>query len=66
MCSKESSRFSHHWKTHYLTHVSDEEKPFKCEICNKAFIEKRKLKSHTERYHPATKQENMNIKMEYQ
>ena len=43
-------KFSHNWKTHYLSHVSDEEKPHKCHICPKAFITAPQLKKHLKQH----------------
>lgn len=41
-----SLKFSSNWKKHYLTHSSDAEKPHKCTLCSKAFINKPSLRNH--------------------
>ena len=50
-CNKElSMKFQSTWKRHYLTHVDDAEKPFKCEVCGKAFVQSTQLTSHMKRH----------------
>ncbi|XP_057301116.1 uncharacterized protein LOC130635704 isoform X1 [Hydractinia symbiolongicarpus] len=52
VCNKEQSlKFSHNWKTHYLSHASNEEKPHKCSQCTKAFITAPQLKKHFLKQH---------------
>ncbi|XP_065644064.1 uncharacterized protein LOC100200420 isoform X3 [Hydra vulgaris] len=47
VCNKEQSlKFAHNWKTHYLSHVSNEEKPHKCHLCPNAFVTAPQLKKH--------------------
>ena len=47
ICNKEMSlKFSSNWKKHYLTHSSNDEKPHKCNICNKGFITLTSLTKH--------------------
>ena len=51
ICNKEQSlKFSHNWKTHYLSHVSNEEKPHKCQFCPKAFVTAPQLKKHMKQH----------------
>ena len=40
------SKHPHVWKAHYLTHVPDHEKPYKCNQCGSAFVQTNQLKSH--------------------
>lgn len=52
ICNKEQSlKFSHNWKKHYLSHVSDEEKPHKCPHCPKAFVTAPQVKKHIKAHH---------------
>lgn len=52
ICSKEMSlKFSSNWKKHYLTHSSNEDKPHKCQLCNKAFITLTSLRNHMTKKH---------------
>lgn len=47
ICSKEQSlKFSGNWKQHFMTHVSDDEKPHKCSVCGKCFIHNYLLVKH--------------------
>ena len=47
ICNKEQSlQYQRNWKPHYLTHVSDEEKPHKCVFCGKSFVTTTNLKTH--------------------
>ena len=51
VCNKEqSSKFSNNWKSHYLTHADQNEKPHKCHICRNAFVTTTQLKSHMKRH----------------
>ena len=51
VCSKEQSiKHQSSWKRHYLTHASDENKPFKCDHCTKAFVQKTALNSHMKKH----------------
>lgn len=43
---KQSLKHQTSWKRHFLTHSSAEEKPFKCEICGKSFVQSGNLKKH--------------------
>ena len=47
-CSKEMPMKSgpSSWKRHYLTHASEADRPHKCAVCGKGFIENNKLKLH--------------------
>ena len=57
MCNKEqTSKHPHVWKAHYLTHVPDHEKPFKCNQCGSGFVQTNQLKSHMMKH---TKKENI-------
>lgn len=63
VCGKEQSlKHQHTWKRHFLTHASDEEKPFKCTLCSKSFIRSSQLRNHEARQHsimqPVNKKEN--------
>ena len=63
VCGKEQSlKHQHTWKRHFLTHASDEEKPFKCTLCPKSFIRSSQLRNHEARQHsimqPVKKCEN--------
>ena len=50
-CNEElSMKFQSTWKRHYLTHVDDAEKPFKCQVCGKAFVQPTQLTSHMKRH----------------
>ena len=52
ICSKEQSmKFAHNWKTHYLTHSSNEDKPHKCTVCGKGFITLTSLTKHQSAKH---------------
>ncbi|XP_066915827.1 zinc finger protein 236-like isoform X13 [Clytia hemisphaerica] len=51
VCDKKSSKFQHDWKTHYLSHVSDDQKPHQCKICNRGFIKPGLLTKHMEKVH---------------
>lgn len=42
------------WKRHFLTHVSDDEKPHKCIICGKAFIRREHLVKHAKTHEKAS------------
>lgn len=50
MCNKEASKNSSQWKVHYLTHVSKEDRPFKCEVCNQGFVQKIHLQKHMKKH----------------
>lgn len=52
ICNKEAAKNPGNWKVHYLTHASNEEKPHKCHICNKGFVQSNKLKTHMSKNHP--------------
>ena len=70
MCDKEASKYQRDWKTHYLSHVSDDQKPHQCKICNRGFIKPGQLSKHMEKVHSVsgaapTKKEEFSIpKME--
>jgi len=50
-CNKElSMKFQSTWKRHYLTHVDDADKPFKCQECGKAFVQSTQLTSHMKKH----------------
>jgi len=50
-CNKElSMKFQSTWKRHYLTHVDDADKPFKCKECGKAFVQSTQLTSHMKKH----------------
>ena len=50
VCNKEASKSTAQWKVHYLTHVSEEERPFKCELCGKGFVQKIHLQNHMKKH----------------
>ena len=51
VCNKElSMKYQSTWKRHYLTHVNDEDKPFKCVHCNRAFVQSTQLTSHMKKH----------------
>ena len=50
VCSKEASKNPAQWKVHYLTHVSESERPFKCEQCGKGFVQKIHLQNHMKKH----------------
>ncbi|XP_057301121.1 uncharacterized protein LOC130635704 isoform X4 [Hydractinia symbiolongicarpus] len=54
ICNKEASKFARNWKPHYLTHVSNEEKPHKCAYCNMGFVSLNSLRNHTQKKHGGT------------
>lgn len=55
VCGKEQSlKYQHTWKRHFLTHASDEEKPFSCTLCPKSFIRSSQLRNHEARQHSTT------------
>ncbi|XP_066915826.1 zinc finger protein 236-like isoform X12 [Clytia hemisphaerica] len=51
VCNKEASKYQRDWKTHYLSHVSDDQKPHQCKICNRGFIKPGLLSKHMEKMH---------------
>ena len=60
-------KFSHNWKTHYLSHVSDAEKPHKCQHCPRAFVTAPQLKRHLKQHNstaPASSQPSQPMKLE--
>lgn len=62
-------KFAHNWKTHYLQHVSEDERPHKCNVCNKGFITAPQLKKHMKTHEPKVKKEEpgfQNTSMQYQ
>ncbi|XP_066915821.1 zinc finger protein sens-like isoform X7 [Clytia hemisphaerica] len=60
VCNKEQSlKFAHNWKTHYLQHVSEDERPHKCNICNKGFITAPQLKKHMKQHDKKPKKEDV-------
>ena len=51
VCNKEQSlKYQSTWKRHFLTHASDDNKPFQCTVCNKAFVQSTQLTSHMKRH----------------
>ena len=47
VCNKEQHmKRSADWKRHFLSHADNEEKPFKCALCDKAFVVSYQLKKH--------------------
>lgn len=46
-----SLKFSSNWKKHYLTHSSKEDKPHKCQLCDKAFITLTSYRNHMAKKH---------------
>ena len=50
VCNKEASKSSGKWKIHYLTHVSEEERPHKCDICGAGFVQKIQLTNHMKKH----------------
>ena len=61
ICSKEQSlKYQASWKRHYLTHVDD--KPYKCNYCQKSFVQSTQYKSHIKTH--AKKGDIINIKVE--
>jgi len=67
VCSKEQSLVSQaHWKRHYLTHVSADERPHKCEHCGKTFVQLSSMKSHVKNIHEKNNQEQkIEVKNEF-
>ena len=59
-----SLKFSSNWKKHYLTHSSDDDKPYKCEICKKGFITLTALTKHQAAKHSTVKDQEMIFKSE--
>lgn len=43
-------KFAHNWKTHFLSHASNEEKPHKCNLCAKGFVTAPQLKKHMKQH----------------
>ena len=54
-------KFVHNWKTHYLQHVSEDERPHKCNVCNKGFITAPQLKKHMKTHETKMKKEEPNF-----
>ena len=51
ICNKEASKFQRNWKTHYMTHLGNDDKPHKCTICNHGFVMPNRLRKHLEKVH---------------
>lgn len=67
VCNKEQSlRNSGNWKQHFLTHVSGQEKPHKCQQCPKSFIRADQLKKHISKHHPLDDEIKPKVKFEKQ
>ena len=60
ICTKEASKFSRNWKAHYLTHVSSDEKPHKCDVCNMGYLSPALLRKHIDKKHSSVKNESFN------
>ena len=59
VCNKEQSmKFQNHWKRHFLTHSSDEDKPHKCAVCGKAMVTAQQLQNHMKSHERKMKKEN--------
>lgn len=39
------------WKVHYFTHVSNENKPYKCPHCDQGFVQPAPLNKHIQKKH---------------
>merc|ERR1712179_69214 len=65
VCNKEASKASSKWKRHYLSHVSEEDRPFKCEVCNQGFIQKIHLQKHMKK-HESKDNDQMNYQQQQQ
>ena len=65
MCDKKQSlKHQSSWKRHFLTHSSVEDRPFKCEHCNRGFVQSGNLKLHIQKVHghkSVMKAENENV-----
>ena len=65
ICRKEqTSRNASVWKSHYLTHVPDSDKPLKCSICQAGFVQNTAFKKHMQR-HEKEQQTLPKIKEDY-
>ena len=61
---KQSLKHQSSWKRHFLTHSSVEDRPFKCEHCNRGFVQSGNLKLHIQKVHghkSVMKAENENV-----
>ena len=66
ICNKEQSlRFSNNWRQHYLTHAAHNEKPHKCQHCNKSFIRADRLRQHVNKYHSLVDSDQLIKQEEY-
>jgi len=65
VCNKEAPKAPSKWKVHYLTHVSEEDRPFKCEVCNQGFIQKIHLQKHMKK-HESKDNDQMNYQQQQQ
>lgn len=50
-----SLKFASNWRQHYLTHSSKEDRPHKCQFCNKSFIRADALRKHVSKSHQEIK-----------
>lgn len=52
ICNKEMNlKRTDTWKVHYYTHVSNENKPYKCPHCDQGFVQPAPLNKHIEKKH---------------
>jgi len=65
MCNKEASKFQRNWKTHYMTHLGNDDKPHKCSVCNHGFVMPNALRKHMEKVHGILGQSNAAKKEEF-
>lgn len=64
ICNKEQSfKYQATWKRHFLTHGDD--KPYKCSVCPKSFIQAFQLRNHYKNKHGmAVDENNITVKQE--
>ena len=55
ICNKEMNmKRTDTWKVHYFTHVSNENKPYKCPHCDQGFVQPAPLNKHIQKKHGKT------------
>ena len=51
-CNKEMNmKRTDTWKVHYYTHVSNDDKPHKCQYCDQGFVQPNQLNRHVQKKH---------------